>query len=197
MGGNVGVKCVCVCVCLSVYVCAFIMHRESIKKTFSLHGTEPELWLLWWHQHLPVILLDPKACFEGIAPVCAFCTTVISSQRAYIGSALFFPRDSLGVQVCARSAVCAQGSWWHPSPRGNQPTLPAVAACLPASSSSSSSSGSFQKHLVVYMQHTPPARRLAGSGTTSTSRVRPATTRRHRNHQEYLDKLQLRRQLQR
>ncbi|TNN67976.1 hypothetical protein EYF80_021768 [Liparis tanakae] len=34
----------------------------------------------------------------------------------------------------------------------------------------SSSSGSFQKHLVVYMQHTPPARRLAGSGTSSPPR---------------------------
>jgi len=77
------------------------------------------------------MLLDPRAGFEGIAPVCAFCTTVSLSQNAYIGSALFFPRDSLGVQVCARSAVCAQGSWWHPSPRGNQPTLPAVVARLP------------------------------------------------------------------
>lgn len=108
-------------------LCVSIYHATWQKK-FLLHGTEP---VLWYRQHLPVILLDPKACFVGIAPVCAFFTTVSLSQHEYIGSALFFPRDSLGVQVCARSAVCAQGSWWHPSPRGNQPTLPAVAARLP------------------------------------------------------------------
>lgn len=133
----------------------FILHAE---KKFSLHGTELELWL----RHLP----DPKSRFEDIAPVCARRTSVSLSLRAYIGATLFFPRDSLGVQVCARSAVCAQGSWWHPSPRGNQPALPAVAARPPACSSSS---GSFQKHLVVYMQHAPPARRLAGSSTARTS----------------------------
>lgn len=103
----------------------------NLKKCLILTWHRAGIVTIQLHQHLPVILLDPKACFEGIAPVYRFYPTVSSSQRTHIGSALFCPRDSLGVQVCARSAVCAQGSGWHPSPRGNQPTLPAVAACLP------------------------------------------------------------------